>query len=172
MHVANILLMTLETHHRSHSIEIIGQQAERQGVPWAIAMLNGLRCRCPRCATGKLYSSYLKVADVCPSCDLELHHQRADDAPPYFTMFIVGHLLIPLVFVVERMWQPHWWVHLALWAPLSIVLTLWLLPIVKGAIIGVQWANRMHGFGEQSAGADQIDGDPTHLAVPQERDRF
>lgn len=161
--------MTLETHQRNHGIEIVGQSAPQSGRPWFTAMLNGLRCRCPRCATGKLYTSYLKVADVCPSCDLELHHQRADDAPPYFTMFIVGHLLIPLVLVVERMWQPHWWVHLALWAPLSIVLTLWLLPVVKGAIIGVQWANQMHGFGEEPAPADQDHGDPTHLPAGQKR---
>ena len=70
------------------------------------------------------------------------------------------------------MWQPHWWVHLALWAPLSIVLTLWLLPIVKGGIIGVQWANQMHGFDSQSSGPGQDDGDPTHLAVPHERERL
>jgi uncharacterized protein (DUF983 family) len=161
--------MTLETHHRNQGIEIVGKPAQSSGRSWFTAMLNGLRCRCPRCATGRLYSSYLKVADVCPSCDLELHHQRADDAPPYFTMIIVGHLLIPLVLVVERMWQPHWWVHLALWAPLSIVLTLWLLPVVKGAIIGVQWANQMHGFGEKPVSADQDNGDPTHLPAGQKR---
>jgi uncharacterized protein (DUF983 family) len=67
---------------------------------------------------------------------------KRDDAPPYFTMFIVGHLLIPLVFLVEVNWQPAWWVHLALWGPMAGVLSLWLLPVVKGAIIAFSgtWA--------------------------------
>lgn len=150
--------MTLESEHRSASINFEGAPANSRGSLWK-AMLKGMRSRCPRCGTGKLYRSYLKVVDQCTSCDLELHHQRADDAPPYFTMFIVGHLLVPLVFLVEINWKPVWWVHLALWGPMAIVLSLWLLPIVKGAIIAVQWNMAMHGFGNEGA----ADDDPTHI---------
>ena len=164
--------MTLESHQRSHNIDIVSGEAGSDGRSWASAMVNGVRCRCPRCGTGKLFTSYLKVVDVCPSCDQELHHQRADDAPPYFTMFIVGHLLIPLVFIVEKNWRPDWWVHLALWGPMAIVLTLWLLPMVKGAIVGIQWALGMHGFGEEDHAGDQDAGDPTHMAKSEERKRL
>ena len=157
--------MSLESHHRSGIIEVIGSE-KSSGRGALRAILNGMRCRCPKCGSGKLYTSYLKVQDVCPSCDLELHHQRADDAPPYFTMFIVGHLLVPLVFIVERNWQPALWMHAALWGPMAIVLTLWLLPIVKGAIIGVQWAFGMHGFGEEPP----HDRDETHLPERASRD--
>ena len=128
------------------------------------AMWHGIRCRCPRCGKGKLFSAYLKVANHCGSCQQALHHHRADDAPPYFTMFIVGHLLVPLVFWVERTWKPDLSVHAALWLPLAILLTLWLLPLVKGGIVGLQWAIGMHGFGLSDEESDRVD------AVALERD--
>lgn len=126
------------------------------------AMLRGARCRCPACGEGKLYASYLKVADACGSCGEELHHQRADDAPPYFTMLITGHIVVAGVLVVEEAFQPPLWIHMMLWAPLLIGLSLFLLPRIKGALIGLQWALRMHGFGgsgEKPAGA-------AHAAAP------
>lgn len=111
------------------------------------AMSRGWRRTCPSCGTGRLYGAYLKVNDTCGDCGQELHHQRADDAPPYFTMFIVSHIVVALVILVEKKFQPDVWVHTILWAPLTILLSLWLLPRVKGALIGQQWAMRMHGFG-------------------------
>jgi hypothetical protein len=36
-----------------------------------------------------------------------------------------------------------------MWFPLIIGLSLWLLPRVKGALVGLQWALRMHGFGDR-----------------------
>ncbi len=111
------------------------------------AMLNGLRHRCPKCGTGALYKSYLKVNDACPACGEELHHQRADDAPPYVTIFIVGHIVVGGILSLEQSYEPPTWVHLSIWLPLLLVLSLWLLPRVKGAFVGLQWALRMHGFG-------------------------
>jgi uncharacterized protein (DUF983 family) len=116
---------------------------------WKQAMLRGLLRRCPSCGRGRLFRSYLKVAERCPACGEELHHQRADDAPPYFTMVIVAHVIVPAMLVVERVWQPPLLVHAAIWLPATLGLTLWLLPRVKGAIVGLQWANRMHGFGAE-----------------------
>lgn len=111
------------------------------------AVLRGLKCRCPACGTGALYKSYLKVADTCPSCGEELHHQRADDAPPYFTMLITGHIIVAGVMAVEEAYSPPLWVHMSIWTPLLLALTLFLLPRIKGALVGLQWALRMHGFG-------------------------
>jgi uncharacterized protein (DUF983 family) len=124
---------------------------------WPQAVVNGLRCKCPACGTGQLYSSYLKVVPVCESCGEELHHQRADDAPPYFTMFIVGHIVIGGVLILEKSLAPATWIHLVIWLPLTVLLSLWLLPKVKGGLIGLQWALRMHGFGGHS---DEPDPEP------------
>jgi uncharacterized protein (DUF983 family) len=111
------------------------------------AMLRGWRQRCPACGDGRLYGRYLKVVPACAACGEELHHHRSDDAPPYFTMFIVGHLLCGGALALEQSIKPDYWVHLALWLPLTIGFSLWLLPRIKGALVGLQWAQRMHGFG-------------------------
>lgn len=113
---------------------------------WKQAIGRGLRCRCPNCGEGHMFRAFLKVADTCDHCGEELHHHRADDAPPYFTMFIVGHIVVPLVLVVERTWHPSLWLHFVLWTIVTLGLTFALMPAVKGAIVGLQWALRMHGF--------------------------
>jgi len=111
------------------------------------AMRKGWRRRCPSCGEGRVFDGYTKVNDECPSCGLELHHHRSDDLPPYLSIMIVGHIIVPLVLIVEQTWHPVLWLHMALWLPLVILLSLYLLPRLKGAVIGLQWANRMHGFG-------------------------
>jgi uncharacterized protein (DUF983 family) len=113
---------------------------------WKPAMLRGMFCRCPNCGQGKLFKAYLKPVETCASCKSEIHHHRADDAPPYFTMMLVGHIVIPIAVIIERLYKPEIWLQLAIWLPLTLFLTLALLPAVKGAIIGLQWALRMHGF--------------------------
>lgn len=113
---------------------------------WKQAMWRGFTCSCPACGKGRVFDSYLKVTHSCGHCGEELHHQRADDAPPYFTMFIVGHIVIPLVLVVEKLWKPDLSIHFMLWTAVTLALTFALMPAVKGAIVGLQWALRMHGF--------------------------
>jgi uncharacterized protein (DUF983 family) len=115
--------------------------------PLGPAMRNGSRLRCPSCGAGRMFSSYIKVNAACPKCGEELHHQRADDAPAYFTIAIVGHIVVPGMLLLEQKIAPAEWVHIALWMPLTLALTLALLPPIKGALIGLQWAKRMHGFG-------------------------
>lgn len=111
------------------------------------AMSRGWRGRCPSCGSGKMFRAYLKVADACPACGTELHHHRADDAPPYFAILVIGHVLGGGVLALEKAFAPPTWVHLSVWIPLTLILSLWLLPHIKGALVGLQWANRMHGFG-------------------------
>ena len=112
------------------------------------AMSRGAGLHCPNCGNAPLFERYLKVADTCPGCHEALHHHRADDAPPYFTIFIVGHLIVGGVLAVERAFHPDPWVQAVLWLPLTVVLSLVLLPRIKGALVGLQWALRMHGFGD------------------------
>lgn len=97
-----------------------------------------------------MFVNYLGITPACSHCGEALHHQRADDAPPYFTIFIVGHIVIPLMLVVEKLWRPEMWIHAAIWLPLTVLLTLWLLPRAKGATVGIQWAARMHGFAAET----------------------
>lgn len=109
-------------------------------------MLNGLKGRCPRCGKGRLFTGFLKVNDTCPNCGEELHHHRADDAPPYVVMFVVAHVVVGVMLWLEIVHAPPMWLHAAIFLPLTVAMSLALLPPVKGALVGLQWANRMHGF--------------------------
>jgi uncharacterized protein (DUF983 family) len=113
----------------------------------------GLCGHCPNCGTGKMFRAFLKVADCCPACGEALHHHRADDAPAYFVILIVGHVVVPLALVVEVAYSPPYWLHAMLWLPLTIGLAVGLLQPIKGAIVAWQWANYMHGF-DPNAEAD------------------
>jgi uncharacterized protein (DUF983 family) len=119
-------------------------QTQRKILP---AMLCGALGRCPACGKGPLFARYLKVADHCGNCGEALHHHRADDAPPYFTILIAGHILVPALIAFEAAYRPALWLHVAIWAPITIMLCMALLSPIKGAIVGLQWANHMHGFG-------------------------
>lgn len=110
------------------------------------SLWNGFRGRCPSCGWKGMYRAFLKVADECPACGERLYHHRADDMPPYIVISIVGHIVVPLAFTVETAFRPDYWIHLALWIPMIIGLSLALLPSVKGTIVALQWALRMHGF--------------------------
>tara|TARA_R110002020_G_scaffold88345_1_gene217032 strand:+ start:1185 stop:1646 length:462 start_codon:yes stop_codon:yes gene_type:complete len=110
------------------------------------SVLRGARAKCPSCGVGSMFEGYLTVRDQCPACGEDLHHHRADDAPPYFTIVIVGHVIVSLVLAVEIAYQPPFWVHGLLWGPLTLISCLALLRPIKGALVGYQWALYMHGF--------------------------
>ncbi len=111
------------------------------------ALLRGWRRRCPNCGQGPLMKSYLKVRESCPVCDQELHHHRADDGPAYLTILIVGHIMAPMLIWVFTAFRPDPMVLATSFTVGCVALSLYLLPRLKGAIVGFQWAKRMHGFG-------------------------
>jgi uncharacterized protein (DUF983 family) len=124
------------------------------------ALIRGLKQRCPNCGAGRLFSRYLKVAPTCTACGEELHHHRADDAPPYFTILVVGHIVVPLVLIIETLYRPPLWVHGVLWLPLTVIAAMLALPVVKGALVSYQWALYMHGFDPQERVAGEHEGIP------------
>jgi len=112
-----------------------------------LSMWRGFNTRCPGCGKGHLMNGYLKVAPDCDTCGEDLSHHRADDAPPYFTIMVVGHLVIPVLWFVGRYYDPPMLPQMIIWPLVIAVLAIWLLPRIKGAIVGLQWAVKMHGFG-------------------------
>jgi uncharacterized protein (DUF983 family) len=115
---------------------------------WWEAVRRGAAGRCPSCGRGRLFPRFLKVAEACEACGQELHHHRADDFPPYIVIFIVAHLVGTGILIAEtRFEDTPLWFHLAVWPLLTVVLCLVLLQPVKGAVVGLQYALRMHGFG-------------------------
>lgn len=112
------------------------------------ALKRGFRGRCPRCGEGKLFRAFLKVDDRCSVCKLDFTPHRADDLPAYLVIVIVGHIVVPLALMIETNYSPPVALQLAIYLPLTLFASLALLQPVKGAVVGVQWALRMHGFDE------------------------
>jgi uncharacterized protein (DUF983 family) len=76
------------------------------------------------------------VAEACESCDAPLGRLRADDAPPYFTILIAGHVLVPGVLWIEKAYMPPMWLHMVVWLPLFTLICILLLRPIKGAVMG------------------------------------
>ena len=114
------------------------------------AMKRGFMCRCPRCGEGKLFGAFLKVGDHCTNCQLDYTPHRADDLPAYLVIIIVGHIVVPVVLWVETNYSPAIWLQMAIYLPFTFLSSLLLLQPVKGAVVGFQWALRMHGFDENA----------------------
>ena len=110
------------------------------------AMLRGWRRKCPNCGAGPLLKSYLKVNHTCAVCREEFFHHRADDGPAYLTILIVGHLMAPSLLLVFEVWRPEPLTLFTMFAIGCVALSLYLLPRLKGAMIGFQWAKEMGGF--------------------------
>jgi uncharacterized protein (DUF983 family) len=114
------------------------------------ALKRGFRGRCPRCGEGKLFRAFLKTADSCSVCGQDFTPHRADDLPAYLVIVIVGHIVVPLALMIETNYSPPVALQLAIYLPLTFVASLALLQPVKGAVVGMQWALRMHGFDEEN----------------------
>ncbi len=122
--------------------------------PLRPALLRGWRRRCPACGAGPMMTGYLTVRHDCAVCGEALHHHRADDGPAYLTILIVGHLMAPLLMAVFVHFRPEPMVLFSIFGVGCVALSLYLLPRLKGGMVGYQWARRMHGFGAGDAAAD------------------
>lgn len=113
------------------------------------ALRKGASRKCPRCGEGSMFAGYLATRDACENCGLEFHHHRADDMHPWITIMIVGHIVVPLMLICFKSFAWDDWVHMTLWPAMVLVLSLAILPIAKGLVIGLQWAMKMEGFAQE-----------------------
>ncbi|QLF70133.1 DUF983 domain-containing protein [Peteryoungia desertarenae] len=127
--------------------------------PVGRSMKRGLLNSCPACGSGRLFQSYLKTVDNCASCGEAMHHHRADDLPPYIVIMILGHVLVGGYMMTDLVFPVSEWIHLAIWAPIGIITSLLTLQPIKGAVVGLQWALKMHGFGGH---ADDVEEQHAH----------
>ena len=107
--------------------------APRPERPLGEAIRRGFIGRCPACGRGRLFRAYLKIVNACKVCGEDLSHARADDAPAYLTMLIVGHVVGAGVLLSDEIW-PH---RRCCWSPLfwlvvTVVASLLMLPRAEG----------------------------------------
>ncbi len=115
------------------------------------AIGRGLIGLCPMCGKGKMFQGFLRVASACRICAAPLGRAPADDAPPYFTILIVAHIIVPLAFMVDRSMAPPMWVMMTVFPLLTVVMALGLLRPIKGATVGLMLALNMLNPGESPA---------------------
>ncbi len=111
---------------------------------WVPALMRGLRGRCPRCGEAALFRAWLKPVDRCPHCKQDWSVQQADDFPAYIGIFVVGHLLAPVVIAMIGTFGMSAWLTLAIILPVAVVMLLVMLQQTKGGVIGFLW---WHGIG-------------------------
>ena len=102
----------------------------------------GLKGRCPRCGEGKLFSGFLTVGKQCGVCRLDYSFADAGDGPAVFVILIIGFIVVGLALWVEVTLSPPLWLHLLLWIPLTVVLSLGALRLIKGVLITLQYRNK------------------------------
>ncbi|WP_343314287.1 DUF983 domain-containing protein [Brucella sp. BE17] len=138
----------------AQNVEVFGSDEQKVHPKRSLgeAMGRGFRSRCPHCGEGRLFRAFVKPVAKCSVCDEDFTEQRADDLPAYLTILIVGHIVVGAFMGVEATVDLPLWAHMAIWGPLTAILSLLLLQPIKGATIGLQWALYMHGFGGKGEG--------------------
>ncbi|NIA72198.1 DUF983 domain-containing protein [Pelagibius litoralis] len=107
----------------------------------------GLTCRCPRCGKGRLFAGFLTVAARCAVCGFDLSEQNSGDGPAVFIIFILGAVVVPLVFWFEFAYEPPIWLHMLIWVPVILGGALGMLRPMKGVMIALQYRNKASDSG-------------------------
>lgn len=102
----------------------------------------GWGCKCPECGEGPLFSGYLEMNKTCPNCGADFTIADSGDGPAFFVMSIVPVLLIPLAMVVQILFHPPSWVHLIIWPPAILGLSMYLLRPFKATLFALQWKHK------------------------------
>jgi len=105
----------------------------------------GLLCRCPRCGQGRLFTDFvhfLRVAQTCEVCGLDLRPEDSGDGPAVFVMFVTGPLVVTLAILLEVLLRPPLWLHALLWIPTVLVTSIVLLRPLKAVLIALQYRHR------------------------------
>ncbi len=139
--------MTMQANETPVSTQHFGDISTPAERPLGRAIKRGMLSRCPACGTGRLFKSFVKPVDHCAACGEDYTAQRADDLPPYIVITIVGHIIVGGLLLAEKFGEWPMWLHMTVWPLLTIVLSFVLMQPVKGGVVGLQWAVRMHGFG-------------------------
>jgi uncharacterized protein (DUF983 family) len=119
--------------------------SEHTDVSLKTAVSRALVGRCPCCGEGRLMRGYLKQVENCSVCGESFGQIRADDAAPWLTIILVGHVFLPFAFMVNLDWMPAWAAMLSL-ASLFVGIALAILPRAKMLFIAVLWQTRAPGY--------------------------
>ena len=116
--------------------------SEEHIYPPASVYRDGLSGRCPRCSKGHMFDGLLAIAPKCEVCGLDFSFADTGDGPAIFVMTIAGFIIVGLGLYIEVAYQPSYWVHVAIFLPLSAIVCIGLLRPTKGLLIALQYFNK------------------------------
>jgi uncharacterized protein (DUF983 family) len=122
-----------------------GEDRTREKFDPVSPLVVALRCCCPRCGRGRIFSGLLTVRSCCPVCGLDLTAQDAGDGPAVFVILILGGIVVALAIVVEIAFEPPLWLHMLLWTPITLVGSILMLRFLKAGLIALQY--RVYAMG-------------------------
>ena len=102
----------------------------------------GLSGRCPHCGRGKLFKSFIEVAERCDVCGLSYDFADAGDGPAVFVSFAALVVVVGLALLIDAAYEPPIWLLMLILLPLILVLCLGLLRPTKGLMVALQYRNK------------------------------
>ena len=99
--------------------------------------------RCPVCGQGRLYTSYLKLADACGVCGTNFKAADTGDGPVVFIILIAGFAACAGILVSFLAWNWPIALLLSVWPAFAVVLSLVLMPVLKGLMVAMQLKNKV-----------------------------
>ena len=97
---------------------------------------------CPRCGSRTLFAGVVRFADRCRVCGLDFSRFNVGDGPAAFLTLIIGAVLVGLALWLEVAVAPPFWVHVALWVPLTMLAVLAGLRVSKALLLTGEYRNR------------------------------
>ncbi len=76
----------------------------------------------PALRRGPAVQELPQAVETCERCGEWLDGHRSDDLPPYVTIMIVGHIVVPIILAIEMGLNP-WplWVYFSVFLPGTLV---------------------------------------------------
>lgn len=102
---------------------------------------SGWHGTCPECGKASMFQGWLKLAARCPACGLDYRFAHADDGPAFFALCLTAFPLIFVVVWLQVTYDPPWWVHAVVSAPILAIGCLASLRPFKGWLVASQYLN-------------------------------
>lgn len=102
----------------------------------------GLRGACPKCGEGKIFRKFLTFEINCFACGESFPNEDAGDGPAVFVIFIVSIFIVPMALGFSMVLNAPMWLTFAIWIPIIVFASLFLLRVMRGVIFNLQWKHK------------------------------
>lgn len=112
-------------------------------ISWSTLLKRSFLCVCPGCGKHKLFKSYITQVPQCIGCKIEWKSFQAHDGPAWLTIFLVGHILAPIMIFTEMNADWSQWISAMIWSSAALILSFLLLSPIKALFMTIMWRNKL-----------------------------